>query len=331
MNFADLLAKMKSLDEGLEASDKYVSSEVDVEECGSMPTASNAQRPLMGEEGVDECGGMMSPMSAPKQSDSVTMSVSMNGSGKGGIRDLLDVLKNIDQASDGDADGKMVIGMEEFANEPNEMTASIDAVTPTGDDLSSKGAEAEKVNGGGNPMGVDESLINRLTAHYESIKGERIDENWRRMLATSLIQGAREAGSSAVASIVKDTLKQAAGGVMNAVSKTAQAAKPNTLAGPTIAAVPGGAVDQAMNKQSWMDAFEEIANEAEQADEEANEAYNPNSASAEHRRMLDKHKHDTLKAAAEKDDASEADKKRYQAYKDKKEAMRAEFDARMER
>ena len=67
------------------------------------------------------------------------------------------------------------------------------------------------------------------------------------------------------------------------------------------------------------------------ADDILSDSYNPNSVGAEHRRMLDKHQHDRLKAAAEKDDASEADKKRYQAYKDKKEAMRADFDARMER
>jgi len=66
-------------------------------------------------------------------------------------------------------------------------------------------------------------------------------------------------------------------------------------------------------------------------EEDVEEAYNPNSVSAEHRRMLDKHKHDTLKAAAEKDGASELDKKRYQNYLDRKEAMRAEFNARMER
>lgn len=171
MNFADLLAKMKSLDEGLEPSDTYVSTDIDVEECGSKPAASNAQQPLMGEEGIDECGGMMSQMSASKQSDSVTMNVSMNGSGKGGIRDLIDVLKNIDQATgDNSDDGKMVIGMEEFANEPNEMTAGVAAVTPTGDDLASKGAEAEKVNGGGNPMGIDESLVARLADLYQEVK-----------------------------------------------------------------------------------------------------------------------------------------------------------------
>jgi hypothetical protein len=67
------------------------------------------------------------------------------------------------------------------------------------------------------------------------------------------------------------------------------------------------------------------------ADDLLNDAYNPNSASAEHRRMLDKHQHDSLKAKAEADDATEHDKKRYQNYLDRKAAMRAEYDARMER
>jgi hypothetical protein len=67
------------------------------------------------------------------------------------------------------------------------------------------------------------------------------------------------------------------------------------------------------------------------ADSLLNDAYNPNSVSAENRRMLDKHTHDKLKAAAEKDGASEADKKRYQNYLDKKEAMRSAYNDRMER
>lgn len=132
---------------------------------------------------VEECGGMMSPMGsmssmAPKQPDNVTMNVSMNGSGSGGIKDLLDILRNIEKPSMGkDADAVMV-GMEEFANEPNSQVAGTDAVTPTGDDLHSKGAEAEKVNGGGNPMqpGVSESLVSRLAKMYDEIKEGRADE-----------------------------------------------------------------------------------------------------------------------------------------------------------
>jgi hypothetical protein len=124
---------------------------------------------------VEECGGMpsMGPMSsmAPKQQDNVTMNVSMNGSGAGGIRDLMSILKNIEQGGS-DSEKDMVVGLEQMANTPDEQTAGINAVTPTGDDLHSKGGEAPKVNGGGNPMqrGVSEGLLDQLNNLYQEVK-----------------------------------------------------------------------------------------------------------------------------------------------------------------
>jgi hypothetical protein len=164
MNFQDLLTKIKSIDEGK------------VDECGGM--------------GIMPLGGM--GHEAPKQSDSVTMNVSMNGSGAGGIRDLLNVLKDIQDGPEhepqhghsGETD--ILIGepeeesYEEDVNDggfgsattnPDETTLNINSVLPTGDDMHSKGGEAEKVNGGGNPMGVSESLVKQLAAHYEHVKG----------------------------------------------------------------------------------------------------------------------------------------------------------------
>lgn len=180
MNFQDLLTKMKQLDEAGSAA-----------ECD---TSSPNDAVLIGEKNVDECGmpGMDNMphgmMGAPKQSDSVTMNVSMNGSGAGGIRDLMSILKNIEQgehsapAHDADADD-ILVGVEEEQGDggfqtattnPAPETADIDAVTPTGNDMHSQGGEAEKVNGGGNPMGVDESLVARLAQHYQAIKeGEK--------------------------------------------------------------------------------------------------------------------------------------------------------------
>ena len=61
------------------------------------------------------------------------------------------------------------IPVGEFANEPDEMYAPAQAVTPTGDDLHSKGGEAPKVNGGGNPMTM-ESLVKRLDSLYQEVK-----------------------------------------------------------------------------------------------------------------------------------------------------------------
>ncbi|MEY4333271.1 MAG: hypothetical protein RLZZ196_2014 [Bacteroidota bacterium] len=212
------------------------------------------------EEGVEECGGDMMPMSAPKQPDNVNMSINMSGNGAGGIQDLLSILKHIDKLDQPGkhSDDNVVFGMpgehdhnepmmgdilddmeEEYANSaaggsgPEYM--GIDTVTATGDDLASKGVEKLKVNGGGNPM--QEELISRLADLYQSIK-----------------EG-----------------------------------------------------------------------------EKKNEAYNPNSSAAQHRREMDKHDHDRLKAAAEKDGATDADKARYKRYQDRKEAMRNAYNDRMER
>lgn len=132
------------------------------------------------EESVEECGSSMPSSighSMPKQSDSVTMNVSMNGSGAGGIADLMNILKNIEAKGAPDLPNEPLFGdesyEEDFQNattEPNEVTLDIDSVIPTGDDLHSKGREAEKVNGGGNPFNVDESLVSHLTQMYQEIK-----------------------------------------------------------------------------------------------------------------------------------------------------------------
>lgn len=157
MNFSELYNRIRSIEEGT------------VTECGDMPMAISS---LSG--GHNE------------QQDNVTMNVSMNGAGKGGIRDLMDLLKNIeDVQSGGDHDGVDVLltapGEEEFggaeeehemgeeyANSPEEVTHDVDAVTATGDDLASKGKEAPKMNGGGNPM--QESLAAKLHELYNEVK-----------------------------------------------------------------------------------------------------------------------------------------------------------------
>ena len=142
MNFQDLNAKLKAIEQGAS---------------------------------LEECGGPMG-MGSMKQPDSVSMNVTMNGSGAGGIKDLLGIIRHIEGGEPGhnhhDADDVLVgIGAEEgFDNEPDTKVAGIDAVIPTGDDLASKGAEAEKVNGGGNPMGIDESLVQRLSSLYNEVK-----------------------------------------------------------------------------------------------------------------------------------------------------------------
>lgn len=179
MNFADLLAKMKALDETIEPTDIQTPKDEDNME---GQTQSNLDTALMGEEGmalaapgetpVEECGNMPMPsMSAPKQSDSVSMNVSMNGSGAGGIKDLMAILRNIEQSSD-NKDADMVIGMEEFANEVKPETHGIQASIPTGDDLS--GGKGKPVGpkgvtvGGSNPL--EETLLQQLSNLYQEVK-----------------------------------------------------------------------------------------------------------------------------------------------------------------
>jgi hypothetical protein len=186
-----------------------------VEEGAQMAPPSTPELP------IDECGEMpLLSHSAPGQSNSVTMNVSMNGSGAGGIRDLMAILKNIEDAGEpahephGAAD--MIVGMDDAemeeeidggfqsaTTEPSEETAGIDAVTRTGNDLASKGSEAPKVNGGGNPF-VKEGLLNHLTNLYKEVKERDLNVE----------EGIASAIGSAVGGAVQ--------GVKNAVSDVQQ-------------------------------------------------------------------------------------------------------------
>jgi hypothetical protein len=149
------------------------------------------------EELVDECGmDMPAPMGSSKQQDNVTMNISMNGSGTGGIRDLMDILRNIEAGDSdpesgelGDLVSKMdgpddtlepLLGMDEAeaggfdhaSTTPDPQTAPLGASFPTGNDLLSHGGnERPKVNGGGNPYAIAaESLIPRLSSLYQEVK-----------------------------------------------------------------------------------------------------------------------------------------------------------------
>lgn len=198
MNFNELFQKMRELDAPVSEELKGKQKNLDVDKDGDIEgddLADLRAKKKVDEELVDECGMSPMPGMSQGQQDNVNMSINMNGAGPGGIRDLLDILRNIEDGSD-DPDGAdlgdLIGGMgnmdnepaskiavidseeempvDEFANSPDEMYADVSDVTPTGNDLHSKGAEAEKVNGGGNPFGVDEELMNRLTSMYESIK-----------------------------------------------------------------------------------------------------------------------------------------------------------------
>lgn len=187
MNFQDLLAKMKTLDENIEPKDQLQGGAGASDECGDTMTQS-ADDVLLGEKPVEECGlpGMMNMptgmMGSPKQADNVTMNVSLNGSGAGGVRNLMDILKNIEGGQEHNADDTLLGTPEEVVvadeaidggfgdstTSPEQETKGVDAVTATGNDIHSQGGEARKVNGGGNPLA--ETLMARLSAHYQSVK-----------------------------------------------------------------------------------------------------------------------------------------------------------------
>jgi hypothetical protein len=145
------------------------------------PTMRPSDQLLVGEKSVEECG---MPMSAPKQSDNVTMNVTAQGAG--GIRDLMNLLRSMEQSSGDDHHPVLakIGGMEEdqvdggfgsATTNPSVAVAPVSAVTPTGNDLASKGGEAPKVNGGGNPM--SEALLSRLANMYDEIKNEGYNPN----------------------------------------------------------------------------------------------------------------------------------------------------------
>ena len=141
---------------------------------GEASNESSADELLVGEKSVEECG---MPMSAPKQSDNVTMNVTAQGAG--GIRDLMNLLRSMEQSSGNDELPVIakIGGMEEdqvdggfgsATTNPSVAVAPVSAMTSTGNDLASKGGEAPKVNGGGNPM--SEALLSRLESMYTEVK-----------------------------------------------------------------------------------------------------------------------------------------------------------------
>lgn len=163
----------------ISATDQYKALVAKLEAINPSNVTENTETP------VEECGGMMSM--APKQQDNVTMNVTAQGAG--GIRDLMNLLHSMEQASSdqvvvGNPRGEIEIpvadetidgGFGDATTRPEEDTFGVDDVVKTGNDIHSKGAEAEKVNGGGNPFNVDESLLARLSQQYQEIKEGKKD------------------------------------------------------------------------------------------------------------------------------------------------------------
>jgi hypothetical protein len=197
MNFQELIQRMTDIDQPVTEADKAkkdydgdgeVESGKD-EYYGSRMKAAfpkdKEKEKAVDEAFIDECGmdmpgGMMGMRNEPpKQSDSVTMNVSMNGSGAGGIADLMSILRNIDSSSDdmGMDDAEIIIPMDggdkpkmigdEYKNEPDEMYMQHDM--NQGGDLNRPKKAYPAAQRGDNAMAV-ESLKNRLGNLYEAIK-----------------------------------------------------------------------------------------------------------------------------------------------------------------
>ena len=189
MNLQDLMTRLKSIEENAPPLAPVHTDEPPTEECG-MPVEVN-------------------PMN-PKQQDNVTMNVSMNGSGAGGISDLMKILRNIEQSDNLDphqhdvskmfaqpGHAEPLVGQEEDMEETigddkedwgnsvsgasGHHTHGVKAVTFSGDDMNSKGdisplARAPGSNSLRHPNQVSEELVSRLTQMYEAIKEDRTDE-----------------------------------------------------------------------------------------------------------------------------------------------------------
>jgi hypothetical protein len=186
MNLNDLISKLRTIEEGNEIAPVHTDGPAE-------------------EEGIEVIGGPMGMMGGmghsepPKQQDNVDMNITLHGAGAGGVRDLMNILHNI-EVGNTDADhgdehdhqepimGDMIDAMaheqqvgevidaddgETWANsaygDSGHHTHGIDSITMHGDDMNSKGGrEPSKKQGGGNPY--NESLVNRLSAMYQEIK-----------------------------------------------------------------------------------------------------------------------------------------------------------------
>jgi hypothetical protein len=187
MNFKDLMSRIS-----------------EIEGSGNVPHDSTASPLSHVDSEIEECGmpgmsGMPSGMMGmreepPKQSDSVTMNVSMNGSGAGGIRDLMSLLRNIehgeeemdmpaelpivsiargmdDHGDDEHHDSEELLGGmgEEYANEPDEMYGDMSSAIQAGDDMHKPKTMHRRAQPGDNPMAA-ESLKSKLQNLYTEVK-----------------------------------------------------------------------------------------------------------------------------------------------------------------
>ena len=193
MNLQDLMSKLRSIEEGAEVAPVHTDG------------GAGASDESIEQEGIiigNPMGAMMGQPEQPKQQDSVTMNVSMNGSGSGGIKDLMSILRNIENGEMshhgaehdhsepifGDESMEEVIGDDEeswgnsMKGDAGHHTHGVDAVTFSGDDMNSKGkispvARAPGTNPLREPSQFDESLVQKLQSLYNEVKTRDLNEN----------------------------------------------------------------------------------------------------------------------------------------------------------
>ena len=200
MNFQELVQRMAALEQPVQEDGDLADKDYDGDgEIESGKDEYMGSRMKAADKEVDECGmpgmaNMPNGMMGNRQPDSVTMNISMNGSGAGGLRDLMAVLRDIEDGSDShdhssdmpndDEEGNLdpsaiirkmsaepIIGQEDYANEPDEAYSDVGAVTGTGTDLHSNNGD-HRMRQAGLPIAKPqmESLVQRLSQHYQDVK-----------------------------------------------------------------------------------------------------------------------------------------------------------------
>ena len=183
--YRDLVAK-------LEAIQNRVSEETTPPTTDGDSDSANMTSPsdqLLVDQNVEECGlpGMSNMpsgmMGTPKQQDNVTMNISMNGTGAGGIRDLMGILKNIENGGHEPAqhshdDDEIVVGMGEeqstggfdsATTEPDPEIQSMSAVLKKGPDLHGNMGD-HRPRQAGLPRAQMENLVSHLSTLYQEVK-----------------------------------------------------------------------------------------------------------------------------------------------------------------
>jgi len=217
MNFTELYQRIRSIDEGAapeptapggviktknadgtvsykpKVAGEKLTTTFSTNQAAKITDKDNTKKePTPANESIEECGdmpmGMMGMSGSQGQQDNLDMNITLHGSGAGGVRDLMNILRDIEGSGNADVhshdvsklfggDDAVEVAFDEEMGDggfgaatthPDTSTAGIDAVTATGNDLASKGAEARKVNGGGNPM--HEALASKLAQMYQEIK-----------------------------------------------------------------------------------------------------------------------------------------------------------------